>query len=313
MAHFGLSLPSVFGVLALLLAWVTPQRVWQWKLALVSREFGHWLALMCLASLAGVVRLSDARWRWNLIVISLTVSAGLLVPAMLAARATPGFSWAQLWLSWTRSDPEVSVTREVYWTQGDQSLDLLLYQPKSPGRQLMPCLLVLHTGGWESGDIEEFAESHKHLAATGLTVAVMAYRLAPRYQWPSPREDVVHAAAYLRSRASALGIDPTALYLMGRSAGGQIASACAYSLPELRIKGCILVYSPVDMFFARRYADKKDILNSLLLLRQYLGGDPENAAENYHSASAIDFVSSNVPPTLMIHGLQDTLVWVKQS
>jgi acetyl esterase/lipase len=67
---------------------------------------------------------------------------------------------------------------------------------------------------------------------------------------------------------------------MGRSAGGQIASACAYSLPELQIRGCILIYSPMDMIFARRYADEKDILNSRLLLRQYLGGDPEQAPDN---------------------------------
>ena len=312
MAHFGLSLPSVIGVLALLLAWIPPQRIWQWKLALVSQEFSHWLALFCLASLAGIIRLGDVRWRWSLLVISLLVSAGLLVPAILAARLTPGFSWAKLWQP-PGSTVEVKVTREVFWSQEEERLDLLLYQSKSKSDKPTPCLLVLHTGGWDSGNIEEFATSHRHLAAEGVTVAVMAYRLAPRHPWPHQREDVVHAMTYLRSRALSLGIDPEAIYLMGRSAGGQIASACAYSLPELRIKGCILIYSPMDMVFARRYADEKDILNSLLLLRQYLGGDPEDAAENYHSASAIDFVSANVPPTLLIHGLQDTLVWVKQS
>jgi hypothetical protein len=147
MAHFGLSVPSIIGVLALLLAWVPPQRVWQWKLALVSQEFGHWLALFCLVGLAGIIRLGDARWRWSLILMSIATCAGLLVPAMLAARVTPGFSWPQLWLSWTQPDPEVRVTREVYWTEGDQNLDLLLYQPKNPSSQPLPCLCAAARSG----------------------------------------------------------------------------------------------------------------------------------------------------------------------
>jgi hypothetical protein len=61
---------------------------------------------------------------------------------------------------------------------------------------------------------------------------------------------------------------------MGRSAGGQIAETVAVTGTQPGVIGCIALYAPADMNFAYQYANKKDILNSDKLLRQYLGGTP---------------------------------------
>jgi len=72
-------------------------------------------------------------------------------------------------------------------------------------------------------------------------------------------------------------------------------------------------YSPADMHYAYEFARADDILNSLQLLRQYLGGTPAEVHPNYDSASGILLADRGSPPTLLIHGTRDELVWFRQS
>jgi dipeptidyl aminopeptidase/acylaminoacyl peptidase len=67
------------------------------------------------------------------------------------------------------------------------------------------------------------------------------------------------------------------------------------------------------MFFARKWSYPDDILKSLKLVQQYMGGDPEDLPEVYRTASASEFVSAASPATLLIHGESDSLVWVEHS
>jgi len=235
-----------------------------------------------------------------------------MVPAIAASRLTPGFDWVRLWMPWKAMDAGVVKEQKVFWKLGADELDLIVYRPSVAGPP-RPWVLVVHGGGWDGGTAEEFSASNAELASHGVVVLAMNYRLAPKDLWPAQRDDVHHAVEWARAHAQELGIDSARLVMMGRSAGGQIASACAYGDPSLKAAGCILFYSPMDMNFARKYAYAEDILNSLLLLRQYLGGDPEQVPEAYRTSSAVNYVSASTPPTLMLHGTRDSLVWVKQS
>jgi len=103
---------------------------------------------------------------------------------------------------------------------------------------------------------------------------------------------------------------------MGRSAGAQIASAVGYAADDPAIRGVIGLYGVYDMEFVWSISRTDDVLNSLNLMNQYLGGGPttKNQAA-YDSASAQGLVRgpNKTPPTLMMHGTIDTLWWVKHS
>jgi acetyl esterase/lipase len=73
------------------------------------------------------------------------------------------------------------------------------------------------------------------------------------------------------------------------------------------------LYGPTDLDFAWEYGRSDDILDSLALLRSYTGGSPTEFPRIYESASPRLFASGNSPPTLMIHGMKDRLVWHRQS
>jgi len=117
----------------------------------------------------------------------------------------------------------------------------------------------------------------------------------------------------VKGHALGWSVDPSKLILLGRSAGGQIAEASAYALRDPAVRGVIALYAPADMNFAWKWGREDDALKSPELLRRFLGGTPATAGPAYDSASAILFVDASSPPTLLVHGTLDTLVWNRQS
>jgi len=194
------------------------------------------------------------------------------------------------------------------------ALSLLTWAANRDGAA--PCVIMIHGGGWDSGDRADIPFFNDWLAREGYAVAAVDYRLAPAHIWPAQRDDVLSALQWLKNRAGELRIDPEKFVLMGRSAGGQIASAMAYTAQDDSICGLISLYSPHDMPFAWSVSRPDDALNSENLMRQYLGGPPDapEREERYRSASGhLNIESARPMPTLLIHGLLDTLVWYRHS
>jgi acetyl esterase/lipase len=296
-------------------------------LAIGTTEYGHWfmfgplLVLFCgpWRSVAGMITAMIA-------LAAAALFSSTLVSATLTARHLPGelagafgeasvkespLSILKLWFG--SREPGAAPDSIIYSTHGEDSLRMDFYRSSAGGNVPSPCVIVLHTGGWSNGTPNEFVAMNRHLASRGFAVAAIEYRLAPRWKWPAQREDVQAAMKYLTEHSAELGVDASRIVLLGRSAGGHIAEAAAYSLGDPAIRGCIAFYSPADMNFAYRYAKEDDILKSPQLLRDFLGGTPEQAQANYDDASAIRFVKASSPPTLLLHGGHDALVWVKQS
>ncbi len=197
-----------------------------------------------------------------------------------------------------------------FTTRDGSSLALRIYGDTSPAPR--PCILIIHGGGWQSGDPAQLPEWSRQLAALG-------YRWR---RWPtgSRRNSLAGAKGGRRRRAGLskgacrrLRIDPARFVLLGRSAGGQIALDAAYTLHDPAIRGCIASYAPTDMNFAYWTGKENDMLGSRPLVRGLMGGPPASAPELYHDASPLDFVGAGTPPTLLIHGRRDEIVWVRHS
>jgi acetyl esterase/lipase len=297
------------------------------QLKLGATELGHWFVLLPLL----VIIMGRRRNVLDSVSVGMAVIAALLLfstpirASMFASEAskkmkeafsesttadgTKPFSFGRIWSFSEPSGAQPEV--KVYATAGGEELKLDFYSAED--RRPAPCLIIIHGGGWDTGDRHEFPALNSYLSKRGYAVATIDYRLAPNSPWPAQWEDTIAALRYLTENADNLGIDAKKLVVMGRSAGGQIAETVAVTGTQAGVVGCIALYAPADMNFAYQYANKKDILNSDKLLRQYLGGTPAEAKENYDSASPYSLVSEKTPPTLLIHGGNDDMVWVKQS
>src|SRR5690348_8102246 len=83
-----------------------------------------------------------------------------------------------------------------------------LYQPK--GVVSRAALVDVHGGNWTGGDRFQQAMLDRDLAANGLLVVAVEYRLAPPHAYPAAVEDVTSAARWLRDRAAHFGAAPAA-------------------------------------------------------------------------------------------------------
>lgn len=317
--------------LGLLTRWRAP--AWSaWQLAVLAGEFGHWLAAVALAAgLAGWCGRGDAPVIGGAILgVGLGAAVLLLTPAWQAARlgrhlpaqlrasfpqgaaAEPAFSLRALFLG---REPAPVAVRPLLVSP---ALPLDFYAPAPGGakrdpRRGAPCVIVVHGGGWDSGDRAQLPALHHWLARRGYAVAAISYRLAPAHRWPAQRDDVMAALAFLQARAAELALDPERFVLLGRSAGGQIAQAVGYTTAASALRGIVGLYAPSDLIFGYVNTHENDMLRSPALMRQFLGGTPESARADYESASALYHVGPHAPPTLLLHGANDALVWDRHS
>ena len=122
-----------------------------------------------------------------------------------------------------------------YGTHPRQCLDLYLPEVSPPGGA--PVLLFVHGGGFVRG--EKHSTEHpfgahvgRFAARHGFVGAVMGYRLAPEWLWPSGGDDVTAAVDWLVTHVAAHGGDPSRIVLLGTSAGAVHAATSLKRAPR---------------------------------------------------------------------------------
>jgi acetyl esterase/lipase len=208
--------------------------------------------------------------------------------------------------------PAVRFEERTFANRNGQSLTLDIYQPAYEHGPL-PGVIVVHGGDWQSGGNAEFVALNAYLAGRDYVVAAINYRFAARWPFPAGRDDVLAAVAYLKVYAAQFGVDPGRLVLLGRSAGAQLALLAAYTANEPAIKGVVSLYGPADMRLEYDSPGFHSAFDNRRALESYLGGPPSKADDTYFAASPINFVTSESPATLMLHGAHDAIVSVNQS
>lgn len=104
----------------------------------------------------------------------------------------------------------------------DRNLLLNLYRPKNDKK--CPALLMVHGGGWSSGDLSLQIPMAQQIAAKGYVAIPVEYRLSPEALYPAAVYDLKTAVRWVRANADKYGIDTSRIAISGCSAGGQLAT-----------------------------------------------------------------------------------------
>ena len=219
------------------------------------------------------------------------------------------------------SAPAIPVEREVILESSRPDLAVDVY--RGTGDQPRPLALVVHGGSWLHGDKGEVPTISRALAAAGVTVFDVRYRLAPEHCFPAAIADVKCVLGRVREQATKYGVDPERAALIGRSAGGQIVLVAGYSagdrliapscaVKDQPVRTVIGVYPSTDLAYAYEHVDRPDLLDSRDTLEKYLGGPPQALPAVYQQGTPMWWVEKagkrQLPTTLLVHGLDDTLV-----
>src|SRR5207245_9687769 len=82
----------------------------------------------------------------------------------------------------------VDVFDREYLRHGDTAFLATIYQPRGSGP--LPMLLGVHGGAWNAGSRSELESISRELAAWGMVVAAVDFRLAPDHPYPAQVQDV---------------------------------------------------------------------------------------------------------------------------
>jgi acetyl esterase/lipase len=176
-----------------------------------------------------------------------------------------------------------------------------VYQPTGvPVEPLRPLVVFWHGGRWSSGDKADYRFVGAALAELGYVAVLPNYRHYPQVKMPGFMADAVRAGRWATAHAGEHGADPQRLYLMGHSAGAHMAALAALdrrhfaagAQPVPHIAGVIGLSGAYD-FLPLREADVQDMF-----------GPPQS----YPDSQPINFVRSDAPPMLLVHGLEDDTV-----
>jgi hypothetical protein len=112
----------------------------------------------------------------------------------------------------------------VYARLDDRDLHIDVFLPVHSASAI-PAILMVHGGGWRSGnkDMDHYMASQ--LAENGFAALCVEYRLSMEALYPAAVQDITTAIRWTRAIASTtFPINPQKIALKGSSAGGQLVS-----------------------------------------------------------------------------------------
>ena len=216
----------------------------------------------------------------------------------------------------------VTVTPDVVYGHKDGMA--LTFDVFTPPRPNGAAVLHIVSGGWVSRYTPPSAvpagiqDLYDELFEKGFTVFAVRHGSSPRYVIPEIVPDVRRAVRFIRMTAPRYGIDPDRIGVTGMSAGGHLSLMLGLSSDAgdpasedvvlrvtNRVAAVVAYYPPTDLdpgaggVATERPSKRFPALNF----------DPAEVI----AVSPLRHVSSDDPPTLLIHGNKDELVPIRQS
>jgi acetyl esterase/lipase len=108
----------------------------------------------------------------------------------------------------------------VYHRPGGVDLLARLYRPDGPGP--FPAVLEVHGGAWTGGDRFNNVAIAEDLAAHGILVLSIDFRMPPVAGYPDTVADVNLGIRWLKAHAAEFGTRPALVGGLGTSSGGHL-------------------------------------------------------------------------------------------
>lgn len=108
---------------------------------------------------------------------------------------------------------------------GERELHLDIYRPND--KKKYPALIMVHGGGWRSGNKSMGRPMAQRIATEGYVTIPVEYRLSLEAPYPAAIHDIKAAIRWVKGNAEKYGVDTTRIAIEGESAGGQLAMLVA--------------------------------------------------------------------------------------
>ena len=193
----------------------------------------------------------------------------------------------------------------AYRTIDGTTLLARLYRPDASGP--VKWMIDVHGGAWGSGDRLNNAVIHEDLAAHGVGVCALDFRLSDEAQYPAMVDDVSYGIRWFKANAGTLDVDMSMLGALGSSSGAQqmgLVALCPGGKrwttmdPELT-----MVDASVGFFVAAW-----PILDPLARYRMVRDAGNERLVAAHNACFASEADMEDMPPMCVVQGTADANV-----
>ncbi len=197
----------------------------------------------------------------------------------------------------------------VYGSNDKVKLDL--YQPISLNGHTAEVVILLHGGGWTSGDKSFLTPTVNTLLREGKNLAIVNinYRVDSKAGdlLSLQLADLQNVIRFLNKNAAKYNLRTDNYRLVGFSAGGHIALTYAYRTTETAVKTVVAISAPTEL-------SVKELLDKSLWpnVEKLLGKKYGDSIEVFKNASPFHLANFRSPKTMLIYGQKDVLVSSQQ-
>lgn len=195
----------------------------------------------------------------------------------------------------------------------DPALDRQVLDIYSPDNARdLPVVFWIHGGGWQAGDKTDVQIKPRVFAEQGFVFVSTNYRFWPKVEMGVLTRDVAKSLGWVYRNIAGYGGDPKRIFVMGHSAGGQLAALLctddrylkAEGVPFDVLRGCVPVDGDTyDIPAIIMTAETRQTVHGLPLPefghRVKFGNDPKKHID----FSAVTHVAKGkgIPPFLILH------------
>lgn len=183
----------------------------------------------------------------------------------------------------------------VYKKIEGRELHLDIFNPDNTGNGI--ALILIHGGGWRSGDKSHMHNIAKALALKGYTCYAVEYRLSLEAPYPAGIIDLKDAISWVKKTATTYNTNPQKVVCLGTSSGGQMAALLGSLNMTKDPNSSLYAVINIDGLLSFHHPDAEEGT----MAAQWLNGNYSENPNHWIEASALTHVSPESSPMLFIN------------
>jgi len=228
-------------------------------------------------------------------------------------------AWAQL-----KNNSEITVVHEFNFSDviekkgitfckiNHRNLLIDAFMPKGESSKKRIALIMIHGGGWRSGNRSQHYSLVESLAHLGYVCFTPEYRLSTEALFPAAVYDIKAAIRWVKKNASTYNIDTSKIVIAGFSSGGELAAFMGTTSNMPLFEGCDCNTGPstnVDavididgtLSFVNSESGEGDDSKHTSAATYWFGYPKKGNEVLWEAASPLSYVSAQTPPTIFIN------------
>jgi len=206
----------------------------------------------------------------------------------------------------------------VYTAIGARKLLTDVFYPKEKNNNKRIAIIMIHGGGWRTGNRTQHYPLAQKLAALGYVCITPEYRLSTESLFPAAVYDLKETIRWVKDHAAKYNIDTSRVVAAGFSAGGELAAFLGVTGNMPLFEGTngqtttpTNVHAVIDMdgilSFTHPESGKGDDSKRISAATYWFGYPKKGHEKIWDAGSSLSYVGSSTPPTLFLNSSIDRM------